>query len=772
MSDPKTPCSVRSPDCSEILEAIDDAVVLISSEGRILYVNGFFEDLLEVSRDKITGMNSGDFAERFVSEIVFPEPGCQLRVHLNLPSGKEPEVLISSSHTPSGQNLVTFHTGDFSHEQGFYHAIFEKSPLPLILLDASGLKASLSDPTGDAPDYRAIADSVSVLDVNESTLQLMGTNKRKYCVGQIKDWPGMGEVHRISVMAMTENNEHSLGEAVIRNFRYEEKYVLLHIAYISDRDLLILSLIDITHLRRAREALRKRGERFGSLVRYSSDIIAILSPEATLQYLSPSVQRVLGYKPGDLIGKTFFSYIHPEERDYASQMFEEMLNINGEVTEPDYRFRRADGTYANLESIVVNMTDDPSIQGIVINTRDVSERVHAEEELRERNAQLMLFNEIISAATEPIALDQVLDKVLRKTLPLLGCEGGGIYLTDPGTLRARLCTSAGLPGPYMERLSSEFGRLNISVSPDVGVFVEGATVFESLDYNIFSGNWQAPMLRDAGFRSFIAAPLISEGGIIGSIFVLSKESGLETPEVRALVGSISRQVGSLIGHARLQKMAEEAYDSANLYLDIMSHDINNANTVALGYGEMLSGMTSGEEKEVADKLLSSLWQSNDIIRNVSTLRMLRDSESDLSGIELDEIIRREISYYPDIRIIYEGTDAVVMADGLLSEVFTNLIGNSVKFGGCSSVIIYISVRDEMGMSAISVADNGPGIPDSEKPFVFERLRRGGTKKGGKGLGLYIVRNLIERYGGCVYIRDRVKGDSSSGAEFVILLRPA
>jgi signal transduction histidine kinase len=70
---------------------------------------------------------------------------------------------------------------------------------------------------------------------------------------------------------------------------------------------------------------------------------------------------------------------------------------------------------------------------------------------------------------------------------------------------------------------------------------------------------------------------------------------------------------------------------------------------------------------------------------------------------------------------------------------------------------------------VYVEDNGPGITDSVKNTLFERFRRGDTKASGKGLGLFLVKTLVEDYGGRVWVEDRVPGQQSRGARFVIML---
>ncbi len=73
---------------------------------------------------------------------------------------------------------------------------------------------------------------------------------------------------------------------------------------------------------------------------------------------------------------------------------------------------------------------------------------------------------------------------------------------------------------------------------------------------------------------------------------------------------------------------------------------------------------------------------------------------------------------------------------------------------------------------VTIDDNGPGIPDEMKRRLFNRFERGTTPTSGKGLGLYLVRKLVEGYGGHVWVEDRVQGDHSQGSRFVVVLPDA
>ncbi|MDD3932719.1 MAG: HAMP domain-containing sensor histidine kinase [Methanoculleus sp.] len=237
-----------------------------------------------------------------------------------------------------------------------------------------------------------------------------------------------------------------------------------------------------------------------------------------------------------------------------------------------------------------------------------------------------------------------------------------------------------------------------------------------------------------------------------------------------LTGDDGRPIG-LIGSGaditdriRAEEALRVAHDESNLYLDIMVHDINNANAVALGYTDLLAGALEGRERDMVRKLRAGVTRSIEIIQNVSTIRQLHSRETVTKPVDLDAVIRAEIAHHPDTGIVYEGKPVLVTADDLLPEVFANLIGNAEKFGG-PGVVVTVRVEEGDGVVEVSVEDTGPGVPDAVKPLLFTRFVRGTNARSGKGLGLYITRMLITRYGGSIRVEDRVPGHPEYGAAF-------
>lgn len=142
-------------------------------------------------------------------------------------------------------------------------------------------------------------------------------------------------------------------------------------------------LRDVTERKQAEEALRKSEDHFRSLVENAADLIAVLNPDGVITYLSPSFERVLGYKPADFAGKNAFDYIHGDDVPASQKAFRAAIRNPGAIHRAGFRFRARDGSYHQLEAVGNYV---PS-EGVVINARDVTERRKVEQALAQSEEQ-------------------------------------------------------------------------------------------------------------------------------------------------------------------------------------------------------------------------------------------------------------------------------------------------------------------------------------------------------------------------------------------------
>jgi PAS domain S-box-containing protein len=276
-----------------------------------------------------------------------------------------------------------------------------------------------------------------------------------------------------------------------------------------------------------------------------------------------------------------------------------------------------------------------------------------------------------------------------------------------------------------------------------------------------TGEWEYRFIKDGEIR-WIAAR--------GRIFY--------DPEGRPL-----RMVGTNLDITD-RKTAEDALldsrNQAELYLDIMAHDINNLNQSALLNLELLrlDERMAEEERDMVGSALVSIQGSIGIIENVRKIQRIAAGEEHPEPEDLHYLVQQAIREASrpqgkEVDIRYEGQPGkMVLGIPLLKEAFSNLVNNAIKYSG-PSVKIDVAIDEviEGGKRCyeVSVSDNGFGIPGDVKPRLFRRFQRGTTRAHGKGLGLYIVKMLVENTGGSVRVEDRVPGDYRQGSRFVVVL---
>jgi signal transduction histidine kinase len=209
------------------------------------------------------------------------------------------------------------------------------------------------------------------------------------------------------------------------------------------------------------------------------------------------------------------------------------------------------------------------------------------------------------------------------------------------------------------------------------------------------------------------------------------------------------------------------------------------NQIGIGFLEMVIDNPSigPDEKELLQKPLEAFMNTSQLIRNVKKLRAANGGGLKLEKICVSNVLARVKKAFDDIpdreveiRIQYQ-KDCCVIANGLLTDVFQNIVGNAIKHSPPDKPLtIDIRLdgveRDGVKYCQVAIEDNGPGIPDQRKENIFLRMRRDPGKPWGRGMGLVLVHSLIEDFKGQIRVEDRVSGDYTKGSRFVVLLPAA
>jgi signal transduction histidine kinase len=212
--------------------------------------------------------------------------------------------------------------------------------------------------------------------------------------------------------------------------------------------------------------------------------------------------------------------------------------------------------------------------------------------------------------------------------------------------------------------------------------------------------------------------------------------------------------------------------------DIVAHDINNFNQAITSYLQLATKECDGKDRlnTYLDRASSAAWSISELIQRANKLiKIEEEGAENLGPMELGEVLRESIQDtvrdHPDRTVKIDlkvGTHRYfTMGNELADEVFTNILNNAIEYDPHDKVQVEVSIGEftvePRKYWCVSIADSGIGIPDSKKNVVFGRFRDGELDGSGSGLGLSIVRAIVEAYHGLVWVEDRTPGDPSKGS---------
>lgn len=156
--------------------------------------------------------------------------------------------------------------------------------------------------------------------------------------------------------------------------------------------------LDVTSLKNLQIELDQSQERLKSIVANNIDIISLLDANGMIQFQSESVYSILGYHKSELIGTSAFEFVHPDDYEPTIALFERLVIGGEDSVNAIFRFKHKLGHYITLEARTANQLENPSIQAIIINSRDITERIKANLMIEESQRQIKEVSESIPGA--------------------------------------------------------------------------------------------------------------------------------------------------------------------------------------------------------------------------------------------------------------------------------------------------------------------------------------------------------------------------------------
>jgi PAS domain S-box-containing protein len=572
--------------------------------------------------------------------------------------------------------------------------------------------------------------------------------------------------------------ETSIGELVrIQCFDGSRKVILNSAVPLLDDGGAIQGAIivneDITALRQARLEAEDSASRHRAFLENASDMVFTVDSEGKILFLNRQVEVALGYAANELLGQRIevlmpeaFRAEHVEKR----AMYE--LNARARPMGPglDLRVRRRDGTTFPVE---ISLTPIHTKEGRFVTAvvRDISERKRLEDSRR-------LLGAVSQELAEAIGFETTVERAMELAVPELA-DWCVIHLLDSErrpkvqSLRHALPDSQKLLEKALEsHVYSEVSSIGILrvVRTGESLLVPSISL-AALEESVADPDVRSKLV-ELKLNSYIIVPLKARGRVLGTLTLAQGYSGRSiSQQDRPLVEDLAQRVALALENSRLYTEAVQAVRGREEVLSVVSHDLKNPlSAVRLG-AELLQRNLSrspenGAAARVAGNILNAVETMNGLIRNILDIGKIQAGtfaieaeRTSLSGILASvEALLAPLATEKQLTLRFEPKDfdfKLICDPGRVAQVLSNLIGNAIKFTPRNGTVVVRAVRSDPGVR-VSVEDDGPGIPSSLLPRLFDPYTQAmATSSQGSGLGLYISKGIVTAHGGRIWVESEI-----------------
>jgi PAS domain S-box-containing protein len=505
---------------------------------------------------------------------------------------------------------------------------------------------------------------------------------------------------------------------------------------------------EILERQRSEQALQRSEEHFRALIENSSDVASILAPDGTILFQSAPIERVLGWGADELVGRNAIDFVHPDDVASVVAELQALAEDPGSARLAEFRFLHRNGTYRVLESIGRGHSSG-DVSGIVVNSRDITERHEAADALRLQAALLRAQGEA--------SID-------------------GILVVDPDgrivSYNHRFVELWQIPDHIVESGSDANAIgwvLDSVVDPDAF-----AARIEHLYANIDESSRDEIVLRDGRVLDRYSGPVRgADGEYHGRVWYFRNMTKRRRSDEALRQARIDAE--------QARERAERADRAKSEFLSRMSHELRTPLNSILGFAQLLQRKElPPDQVKAVEYILKGGRHLLNLINEVLEIARIESNPQSLSlePVEVHAVVQESLMLIrplaADHGLLLEdetaGCEAYVWADRQrLTQVVLNLLSNAVKYnvrGG--SVRIRCAVDAEAARVRIAVEDTGPGIPPEKQEHIFTPFERLGAEDSGvegTGLGLSLSRRLCEAMGGTLDFQTEPGAGSVFWGEF-------
>ncbi len=592
----------------------------------------------------------------------------------------------------------------------------------------------------------------------------------------------------LRMMAMAIDGIHSEITHIIKDNQGNGHYFdALYIPIVNEMEEItsvLVSISDVTEHKHAIESVIRSEKRFRSLVRNSSDITLILDNEGTIKYVSDSASTILGYNPADVAGGNIWEFLHPDDHATAVKNFTRVIEgKEGNLQSSLYRVSDRNGQYKYLETMSMNLLNDPDIQGIVVNTRDVTSRMEAEDKLRESESSLEEAQRIAGVGSFTINLENNSLHLSKGFAEIVKQDDD----TMPQSLEEYIQFIHPEDRPILYASMEDAQRLGLPFEFDHRILLPDGFIF-------YVHTIGKPLPNDKGEITAIVGTIldVTESKQIEIQLRKAAEdladrnreldiSKREADESRAAVEKAAEELRKAYEDAaEARLLAERANEAKSQFLANMSHEIRTPLTAIIGFTQLVKDRLNNDENaEFLQQVLDSGKHLLKLINDILDLSRIEAGKLEISYQafdittllkEVENIYRARINEKGlKLKHYYEVFDELVTLDRVrVHQVVANLVNNAIKFTEKGAIEIFLRKLKNSSGIEIVIADSGVGIPHDRQTEVFDPFYQVITsvrdeKQPGAGLGLSITNRLVKAMGGDIRLESRV----GEGSKFTV-----
>jgi PAS domain S-box-containing protein len=527
-------------------------------------------------------------------------------------------------------------------------------------------------------------------------------------------------------------------------------------------DTILCSTRDITARKEIEEALAGSERRFRNLVQNSSDIVTLASDTGKILYESPTFYTLLGYEEKDIIGSNMFSYIHPDDFKFLTTAFNEKLTEKGLSNLYLYRFRHANGTYRYLESRANNLLHDPSIGAVVINTRDVTERIESEKIIRDHTEGIeKLSNASIGFLKMDANATNIYEYIAQNIFDFVPNSIIAINEFNPDSkkliLRAVLGSErvTGMVEQYAKQIS--IGSSFLPNEETIESLKSGKVdqveslhelVFKSLPKSVCDIAEKSMQMKNIYSMGFV-----SESNLLGNAVIITFK---DSPNINVPILETLFNIASVTIHRSIndEKIRQSLSEKVVMLKEIHHRVKNNL--------QIISSLLELQAYQIKDDATRSLFSdSQSRVKSMALIHERIYKSSDLANIDYNIYLQELVDYlfdsYGNENVSYTiDSDSITMSiDNAIpcGIIINELVSNSLKhaFPDGRKGIISISLKQNRKKVTLIVSDDGIGMAPNMD------IRKSTS------LGLELVNALVQQ------LNAKITLETNNGTTFTIVM---